>query len=135
MAGSLTRRALLVGAGGTVTAAAGGFALVDTGVLPGELRLHRALGACDVGAPLPKVDPGPIAYGSFRSKARGQTVQYSIVSPPGDRRPSGLPVCLYLHGLGGDHRDVSSDRIGIPWVLADRVRAGAPPFVLVGADG
>jgi hypothetical protein len=83
--GRISRRALLVGAGGSLTAAAGGSALVDTGVLPGELRLHRALGACDVGGPLPRVAP--------------------------------------------------DDRIGFPWILADRVRAGAPPMVLVGADG
>jgi hypothetical protein len=131
----ISRRALLVGVGGSCAAAAGGFALIDGGVLPGELALHRALGACDVGGALPRVAPGPIELGSFRSRARGRRVGFAIVSPPGDHPRASLPVCLYLHGLGGDHRDVSDDRIGFPWVLADRVRAGAPPMVLAGVDG
>jgi S-formylglutathione hydrolase FrmB len=135
MHGRLSRRALLVGAGGSLTAAAGGLALVESGVLPGSSALHRALGACDVGGPLPAVSPGPIGYGSFASSARGRRVGLAVVYPPGRRVTAGLPVCLYLHGRGGDHRDVSGRRIGLPWILADRVRAGAPPMALVGVDG
>jgi S-formylglutathione hydrolase FrmB len=133
--GAISRRALLLGVGGSVTAAAGGFALVDDGVLPGRRALHRALGACDVGGSLPSVAPGPIRYGSLASAARRRTVAYAIVYPPGTHTNASLPVCLYLHGRGGDHRDVSGRRIGLPWILADRVRAGSPPIVLVGADG
>jgi S-formylglutathione hydrolase FrmB len=135
MHGRLSRRALLVGVGGSLTAAGGGIALVETGVLPGRLALQRALGACDVGGPLPAVSPGPITYGSFSSSARGRTVGIAVVYPPGARAKARLPVCLYLHGRGGDHRDVSAHRIGLPWILADRVRAGAPPMALVGVDG
>jgi enterochelin esterase-like enzyme len=135
MHGRLSRRALLVGAGGSLTAAAGGISLVETGVLPGRIALHRALGACDVGGPLPAVSPGPISYGSFTSSARRRSVGFAVVYPPGRRSKAGLPVCLYLHGRGGDHRDVSGRRIGLPWILADRVRAGAPPMALVGVDG
>jgi hypothetical protein len=133
--GRLSRRALLVGAGGSLVAVAGGFTLVDEGVLPGQLRLHRALGACSVGGPLPQVTPGLIRSGTFRSAARGRTLGFAIAYPPGTHANADLPVCLYLHGHGADHRDVSGSRIGLPWVLADRVRAGAPPLALVGVDG
>lgn len=135
MRGRCSRRALLVGAGGSLTAAAGGVALVEAGVLPGRIRLDRALGACDVGGPLPAVAPGMVAYGSFASSARGRTVRYAIVYPPGAQPGTRLPVCLYLHGRGGNHGDVAGRAIGLPWILADRVRAGAPPMVLVGVDG
>ena len=136
MPGKLSRRGLLIGAGASLVAvAAAGTELVNAGVLPGEIRLHRMLGACDVGGPLPHVTPGPIEQGTFRSAARRRTVGFAIVHPPGAPSNADVPVCLYLHGLGGDHRDVSSTRIGLPWVLADRVRAGAPPIALVGVDG
>jgi S-formylglutathione hydrolase FrmB len=131
----ISRRALLVGVGGSLTAAAGGFALVDDGVLPGRLALHRALGACDVGGPLPSGARGPIRYGSFASAARRRDVGYAVVYPPGTHTNASLPVCLYLHGRGADHRDVSGRRIGLPWILAELVRTGSPPMVLVGVDG
>ena len=136
MPGKLSRRGLLIGGGASLVAlAAGATELVNAGVLPGQIRLHRMLGACDVGGPLPQVTPGPIEHGTFRSAARRRTVGFAIVHPPGARANADVPVCLYLHGLGGDHRDVSTARIGLPWVLADRVRAGARPIALVGVDG
>jgi S-formylglutathione hydrolase FrmB len=130
----LSRRALLAGAGGSAATVAGGLALVDTGVLPGRLTLQRALGACDVGGSLPAVDPGRMVGGTLQSAARGRQVTYTIAYPPGDlKRP--VPLCLYLHGRGGDHRDAASRAIGLPWILADRVTAGAPPFAIAGVDG
>jgi enterochelin esterase-like enzyme len=132
---TISRRALLFGVGGSLTAVAGGVALVDDGVLPGRLTLHRALGACDVGGPLPSGAPGPIRYGSFASAARRRTVGYALVFPPGTHTSASLPICLYLHGWGADHRDAAGRRIGLPWILADRVRTGSPPMVLVGVDG
>jgi enterochelin esterase-like enzyme len=132
---AISRRAFLFGVGGSLTAAAAGFTLVDDGVLPGRRALHRVLGACDVGGPLPSAVPGPIRYGSFASAARRRNVAYALVYPPGTHANASLPVCLYLHGRGADHRDVSGRRIGLPWILADRVRTGSPPMVLVGVDG
>ena len=136
MARRLSRRALLVGAGGSVAVAGGALALVDAGALPGRLTLRRALGACDVGGPLPAVSPGPTLGGSFDSAALGRQVTYAIAFPPGFRGESQtLPMCLYLHGRSGDHGDATSRPIGLPWMLADRVAAGAPPMAVVGVDG
>ena len=73
MARRLSRRALLVGAGGSVAVAGGALALVDTGALPGRLTLHRALGAGDVGGPLPDASPGPTRDGTFDSEATDAT--------------------------------------------------------------
>ncbi len=136
MAGRMTRRALLTGAAGSVAVAAGAVALADAGVLPGQLRVKRILGACDVGGALPAVEPGPRIVDSFGSAARGREVTYAIVYPPGyPRTGTTLPACLYLHGRSGDHTDATSRGIGLPWILADRVAAGAAPFAIVGVDG
>jgi hypothetical protein len=132
---AISSRALLVGVGGSLTAAAAGFALVDDGVLPGRLALRRALGACDVGGPRRERRTGSDQVRILRvgcAPSRRRLRPRLPTGHPHEREPAGL---LYLHGLGADHRDVAARRIGLPWILADRVRAGSPPMVLVGVDG
>jgi predicted esterase len=53
--------------------------------------------------------------------------------PHGHGDGKGLPVCLVLHGATARPRDFQP--FGLPRFLTAAVRRGAPPFVLMGADG
>ncbi|MFB9323830.1 alpha/beta hydrolase [Cryptosporangium minutisporangium] len=131
----MSRRTVLGGGvAGLGLLAVSGVSLVGAGVLPGEFQLRRALGACDVYAPEPRSAAGDVVRGEFRSAHRRATVRYRIAYPPGARDDEPLPVCLVLHGHGGDE-DVLGDELSLPRYLADVVRAGVPPFVLAAADG
>jgi enterochelin esterase-like enzyme len=116
---------LLVG-GSVVCALGGGLALVDRGVLPGQARLNRALGRCDVTVPAASVTPGPAVRGVFDSARRRRPVNFMIVYPPNARPGDRLPVCLVLHGYGGS-----------AWSAVDggRYDRHAFPFVLAAIDG
>src|SRR3954452_15541960 len=133
------RRELLIGGGAlgvVVLAGAGGVGLVEEGVLPGRSRLHRALGGCGSKAPVPDVEPGPIATGSFTSAARGGAeVGWSVGYPPGFDDGAALPVCVTLHGRGSGHSWVF-DTLSLQYVLADAVGRGtSPPFAIASVDG
>ncbi|WP_213008162.1 alpha/beta hydrolase [Paractinoplanes toevensis] len=67
------------------------------------------------------------------SAARGRTVDVYTAVPAGHGDGHGLPVCLILHG--GSKRPADFAGLGLGKFLTDAVRRGAPPFVLVGADG
>ena len=114
--------------------AAGGVGLVGAGIVPGESHLRRALGACDVYAPEPRSEPGDVVRGAFRSAHRRTTVRYRIAYPPGVAAGSPLPLCLVLHGYGGDERVLGAE-IALPGYLADVVADGVPAFALAAADG
>ena len=119
-----------------VLAGAGGVGLVEEGVLPGRSRLHRALGGCGSKAPVPDVEPGPVASGSFTSAARaGAEVGWSIAYPPGFDDHAALPVCVTLHGRGSSH-EWAFDTLSLQYVLADAVEKGtSPPFAIATVDG
>jgi S-formylglutathione hydrolase FrmB len=73
--------------------------------------------------------------GSFRSAARnGTKVAYEILLPPGHRDPSGLPVCLALHGRTGNHRTAVSG-LHLDRALVTVTRTGGAPFAIVAMDG
>jgi enterochelin esterase-like enzyme len=114
--------------------AAGSVGLVGSGIVPGEGKLRRALGACDVAAPDPRHRPGPVVSGSFRSARRRTDVRYRIAYPPGYRTSDPLPVCLVLHGASYDERVVDGE-FQLAGYLADAVGAGTPAFVLAAAYG
>ena len=61
-------------------------------------------------------------------------MRYRIAYPPGFEDGSSIPVCLVLHGHGGDEGVLGSE-IALPGYLADVVGDGVPPFVLAAADG
>ena len=83
---------LVGGAAAGLVAVAGGFGLVEEGVLPGRQRLHRALGGCGSMAPVPDVEAGPVVSGTFTSAARGGAeVGWSIAYPPGSAEGDRLP--------------------------------------------
>ncbi len=133
------RRLLKLGAAsllGVVGAGVAGFELVDHDVIPGKLWLDYALGYCTVAQPqLTFVKPGPVYSGRFYSAARGRNVGYMISYPPGHARGDELPMAVFLHGFGGNHRS------GIGGLTLAEVLAGQahgkplPPFALVSVDG
>ncbi len=131
----ITRRRLLLGGGAAAAAAAGGgYALVEHRVLPGRSRLDRALGRCDVAVPPATAAPGPRASGAFASRLRRTTVNWVVAYPPGARDGADLPVCLVLHGYGGD----AASAIGAgayDRYLAAHVAGGGAPFALAAMDG
>jgi predicted esterase len=129
----LSRRALLIRGGGAAAALVGGLGLLDA-VAFGRIGGRGGARCGQLGA-LPAVTRGPIEYGSFRSAARQREVGFAIVFPPGANPGDPLPLCLYLHGRGGSHHNVADPPMGIPWFLADRVAAGAPPMAILAVDG
>jgi len=131
----LSRRALLVRGGGAAAMLAGAGLLVDALAFPGRGIAGGGGVRCGDLAPLPDIVPGKIERGAFHSAARGCEVGLALVYPPGARPGAPLPLCLYLHGRGGSHRNVADQPMGLPWFLADRVAAGAPPMALLAVDG
>jgi pimeloyl-ACP methyl ester carboxylesterase len=56
-----------------------------------------------------------------------------VAYPPNVDAGARLPVCLYLHGFGGDATDL--EEFGYHRMLAAAAVAGVPPFVLAAVDG
>ena len=76
---------------------------------------------------------GQVVSGSFRSRHRlGAETGWSVIRPGPDL--DALPVCVVLHGLGGDHTTAVAD-LGMDRLLAEAVAAGVPPFALATVDG
>jgi enterochelin esterase-like enzyme len=82
---------------------------------------------------IPAVPAGEQRLLHLPSAARGRTVDVYTAVPAGYGAGHGLPVCLILHG--GSKRPADFAGLGLGKFLTDAVRRGAPPFVLVGADG
>jgi S-formylglutathione hydrolase FrmB len=129
----LSRRGLLVGASAVLAAGVAGGVGVEEGVLPGRLTVAKALGRCDVDAPVPDVATGPLERSTFRSARGGREVAWTLALPPG-HPADGLPVALVLHGRGDDDR-TAFDVLGLHRFLAAHVAAGGPPFALAAAAG
>jgi pimeloyl-ACP methyl ester carboxylesterase len=135
------RRALRLGLAGLVAVGGGGALAVDLvarGTLPGKSLLDRLDGACDVAAPhLTYGPPGPQYSGSFRSRARGRAVGYTIAYPPGARVGARLPLIVALHGFGGDHAHALAGGESPARALAARIEGVQPsaPVALATVDG
>lgn len=129
----VTRRQLLLGGlglalVGTGVAAAG----ATTEAAPGDLALGQATGkAGSQTATVPNVPPGRVTVERVYSPARGRAINLVIMRPAGvpDRK---LPVCLVLHGRGGDARGYLD--FGLPQFLTAATRSGVPPFAAVAVD-
>lgn len=129
----MTRRAVLGGGVGLVAVAAGGLAGVESGVLPGRLRLDRALGRGRVDSPVPGGAGVPVRAGAFVSRHRGRSVRWMLAAPAG-AAPARLPLVLVLHGYGDDAR-AAFGPLGLQHFLARQVSAGGPPLALLSVDG
>ncbi len=123
----------LAGAGALLGLGGSGVALVDAEVIPGKSTLNSVLGRC--AAPVPPAAlrgrPQPPVLGSFRSAKRRREVGFAISFPPGYADGAHLPVCLALHGYGGDSRS-ALDAGDYPQFIA-----GTPgtAFALAAVDG
>ncbi|HEX8767474.1 MAG TPA: hypothetical protein VF714_03845, partial [Jatrophihabitans sp.] len=129
---SPSRRTVLLGGLGALTAAAAGLGAVETGVLPGRGRLDRITDRLPAG--VPQADPGRLVSGSFASGARHTTTSWSVAYPPGQDR-DGLPVLISLHGRGATHRDSFAGSLHLHRFLAEAVREGSAPFAIASVDG
>jgi len=133
------RRSFLAGLFGAVVG--GGGYLVTAGVLPGRTTLFETLGLDGSDGALPRVEPGELHLGSFRSAARGDAdTGWVLALPPGvafdrlkapGRQP--LPVCVLLHGRGDSATSLVD--IGYDRFLAGATMTGVPPFAIAAVDG
>ena len=82
---------------------------------------------------IPSAPEGVVRLETVHSAARGRDVDLFTAAPHGYGDGKGLPVCLVLHGATARPRDFQP--FGLPRFLTAAVRRGAPPFVLMGADG
>ena len=130
----ITRRRLLV-AGGVMGVGAVGAAVVvkrsQRIEIPGRIR--RLWEGDGPTANIPDAGAGEVSYEVRASEARGRDVGFFTAVPDGYGDGDGLPVCLVLHGASARADDFEG--FGLPNFLTAVVDAGAPPFVLVGADG
>ena len=76
------------------------------------------------------VPPGPVVVERVYSAARGKHVNLVTMRPAGVRGP--LPVCLVLHGRGGNANDYI--QFGLPRLLTAAARQGVPPFAAAAVD-
>ena len=136
-----TRRTALVLGSGLAVGAVGAVVL-GTGrvMLPGKLgTAQRSLGGRLDGAlhgtesAIPDAPEGQVTVSSRDSAARGTRVGVFTAIPAGLGSGAGLPVCLVLHGASATTADFQ--RFGLAQQLTAAIQAGAPPFVLMGADG
>jgi hypothetical protein len=135
----VVRRSFLGGLFGAVVG--GGGYLVTAGVLPGRTTLFETLGLDGSDGELPRVEPGELHIGTFRSAARGDAdTGWVLALPPGaafdrlkapGRQP--LPVCVLLHGRGDSATSLVD--IGYDRFLAGATMTGMPPFAIAAVDG
>lgn len=128
----VSRRAFVAGGAGPAVAALTGGALVEEGVLPGKVRLDRAIGRCRT-LPAPPATPGVVRTRTFRSRFRGTDVTAAVVLPAGVTSLRGLPVAVALHGNGGSGQG-TADGMHLDRYLTEAV-GGRPPFAVVAVDG
>lgn len=130
---SFTRRRVLIGTGIGLGLIAAGGAGIAADVIPGSERLKRAFSDTGPDGTIPDVAEGDVRLEQKHSDARGRDLGFFTAVPAGYGDGTGLPVCLVLHGASGRPSDFQ--RFGFAKFLTAAVDAGAPPFVLAGADG
>jgi S-formylglutathione hydrolase FrmB len=99
-----------------------------TDVLPGGSGLRRVLGVTGPDGEIPDVPPEPVTIDRVRSAARGTDVDLVVMGAA-----PGRPICLALHGRGGDARSFAD--MGVARFLTALRRDGVPPFGVVAVDG
>lgn len=128
-----SRRSFLIGAGASAAAVGlGGLAYAEDWV-PGTERIKRRLADTGPDGTIPDVPAGDVRLERRTSAARGTEVGLFTAVPEGHGAGEGLPVCLVLHGASASTADYED--FGFGRFLTAAVRAGVPPFVLVGVDG
>jgi pimeloyl-ACP methyl ester carboxylesterase len=134
------RRALAIGLGGSAVVIGGGIAGVrlfhhrDTGGVLRGASLASLQGYCFAG-PTELPARGPLYTGQFYSSARRRSVHYTLAYPPGFRAGNVLPLCVYLHPLGGDYESTYG---GFPLDIALALGLDGGhlrPMAMICADG
>ncbi len=128
---SLSRRTVLAGGAGLAAGAcvAGGYELVQDGILPGRYRLDRLTGACG-SAPPPPAGPPPSRHAvAFHSAYRRREVRMLTLLPAGAAPAAGLGVVVALHGAGGDPASMARQ------VAPAMTRARISRFAVILVDG
>ena len=125
--GSVSRRAVLLGAGVAGAAVVGG---TGWALLPERFQ-NRMPWAAD--PYIPNAPEGEVRLETVRSRFRQRDVDLFTAVPAGHRDGAGLPVVVVLHGASATAADFQP--FGLGRFLTAAVEAGAPPFVLAGADG
>ncbi len=126
-----------VAAGVVGLGAVGLVELVDHGVLPGQSILNDLDGACTVDVPPAHYGPvGDQVERTFFSRHRGRTVGYTLGLPANFRVGDDIPLVVFLHGFGQNHRTGVGAAPTPAQAIALRVNGNAlPPFALVTVDG
>jgi S-formylglutathione hydrolase FrmB len=126
---SPSRRAVLLG--GVAAAAAcvaGGYELVQDGVLPGKYALARLDGACGSAPPAPAGPPPGRQSDTFYSSYRRRQVQVVTLRPHNaDQATLGLTIAL--HGSGGSAASMADQ------VAAAMTSTGITAFAVICVDG
>ena len=104
-----------------------------TGIVPVPDRLRRMFADTGEDGVIPDVPAGLTRLELRVSQARSREVGFFTAVPDGYGDGTGLPVCLVLHGASAT--TANYEAFGFGQFLTAAVRAGAPPFVLAGADG
>jgi S-formylglutathione hydrolase FrmB len=142
----ISRRQLLIGGSVAGLGVVGAGVGVAAGVLSGGTTVRRLLGMTGTDGTVPAE---PVVFGAsagstvpagttrvqkyqFASAARGRQVELITMLPLGTP-PAELPVCLALHGRGGNAQAMVD--AGLPQFLTAAVQGGAPPFAFVSVDG
>jgi pimeloyl-ACP methyl ester carboxylesterase len=132
---AISRRALITGS--AILGGAGGLGiwglLADARLVPGRSVVDTLFGRCDIAGEPAEAEPGRVLRASFFSSRRRRTVRYLVAYPPNVAAGAPLPVCLFLHGTGGEAADL--EEFGFHRILAAAVAGGVPPFVLAAVDG
>lgn len=123
-----TRRQLLLGGAGAAGVAVAGAAAWP--ILPNRFKRMVGLGEEPW---VPDAAEGEVRLETVHSQARGTDVDLYSAVPDGYGDGAGLPVVVVLHGASATASDFVPYQLG-RFVTA-AVDAGAPPFVLAGADG
>jgi S-formylglutathione hydrolase FrmB len=119
-----------------VVVGATGFELVDHGVLPGKQTLDEIDGGCSVPATtLDMHSVGRNESGRFFSKARRQSVGYTIGYPAGYRAGDTLPLVVMLHGFGQTHTTALVGMTPAQAVALNVNGTALTPMALVTVDG
>jgi Putative esterase len=124
---ALTRRRLVVGAGGLL--AAGAVGVLGRDEMPWAVR--RSLGLLP-DPYIPDAPEGRVRLDRVPSVAMGTDVDLFTAVPAGHGDGSGLPVVVVLHGSSASAADFRD--FGLARFLTATVQEGAPPFVLAGTD-
>jgi S-formylglutathione hydrolase FrmB len=132
----ISRRAALIaglGVAASGAVAAGGYALVEAGAVPGKYRLARLLGACGSAPPRPH-EGLPVRHETqFWSARRQRRVSMVTLIPAGASSPRGLGVVVALHGLGGAAAGTAS---ALALALASpQIPRQAGRFAVITVDG